>query len=369
MKKVKQKLIIPPGSIHVDQDFNYRAATSDLSPFSDGYDIDEERMKLGDDVNKDLDSARDYDALESFQVHELLLKHYIVRNHSRTRRNRRITGRSPSAINLSKYDIYPSEEKFYQKIGHLQADKSQADFVSLHTKQAVRMWNGVSDKEAGFRRWAGVRYGLSLIGELSRMTQNGNPFAHAALIDFEQNLENVLQYFSERNKAIEDQLKEYAQTGIHIGIFVNENPEMVSVEVVSYGFQLLQALLAYDFFVRQMKTLTLKGLVANRAGNGIIYEAGSQLRKILQNLYKVVTKLRAIRQISRDSLLNDMPPGLLANLSTAVAEGVLDPIPLSVMCFDKMPKLIEIINNYDENKMDELCSIAISSGLIKTEKG
>lgn len=369
MEKAKQKLIIPPGSIHVDQDFNHRAAISELSPFSDGYDIDKEREKLGDDVDKDLESASDYNALESFQFHELLLKHYIVRNHSRTRRNRRISGRSPASINLSKYDIYPSEKMFYQRIGHLQDDKKQADFVSLHTKQAVRMWNGVSDKEAGFRRWAGVRYGLALIGELSRMTQNGNPFAHAELLKFEQNLENVLQYFAEHNKTIEAQLNEYAQAGLHIGVFVNENPELVSVEVVSYGFQLLQALLAYDLFVRQMKTLTLKGLVANRAGNGIIYEAGSQLRKLLQNLYKVVTKLRAIRQISRDSLLNDTPSGLVTNLSAAVAEGVLDTIPLSVLRFDRLPKLITIINNYDENKLDKLCSIAISSGLTTTEEG
>ena len=70
-------------------------------------------------------------------------------------------------------EIFMSADSKFDSIGKLR--DVQQDYVLLHTKQAVRAWEGMNDKNRIRERWPGIRYVMALTAELIKMTQDGNP--------------------------------------------------------------------------------------------------------------------------------------------------------------------------------------------------
>ena len=183
MANAKQKIIIKPGAVHVAQSFDGVLPRTDKSVFSDGYDWDSERSRLAPLLTDTLPVGHaEAAAVEVLLAHEQLLKHHILRQ--QTRGGGKRASRSLGSVRLDDYLIYTSEDGVFEDVGALGGGE---DAVDIHTKQAMRMWEGNNDKTA--RRWPGVRYCMSLSAELVRLTQRDNPFAHAALVAFEQELD------------------------------------------------------------------------------------------------------------------------------------------------------------------------------------
>ena len=188
MSRNKQKLVIKPKSIQVAQTFDAPFPTSEQSVFSNGYDWLRERSRLAATANGDGDGTDAAD-LAILAEHELLLKQHIMRLRIHSGRAR---SRSPSSINLDDYEVYLSEDQAFDDMGKL---SGSGDTFELQTKHAVRMWEGQNDRKS--HRWPGIRYGMALSGELVRAAKQDNPFAHAELLTFEQDLAAVATYLEE----------------------------------------------------------------------------------------------------------------------------------------------------------------------------
>ena len=353
MIRSKQKLVIKPKSIKVGQTFDTPFPTSEHSVFSDGYDWQRERTRL----TAVSDDPTDFAALAVLKEHELLLKQHILRQRIRSGQAR---SRSPAAIDLEDYDIYPSEDQAFDDIGKL---SGSGDTFELQTKHAVRMWEGQNNRMS--HRWPGIRYGMALSGELVRAAKQDNPFAHAELLAFERALDEAAAYLEAEAGRMRQQIGQYAASGIHIAVMSNRNPLLIKVESMrGYGFRLLQLLMAYDMLVRLALTMGSKGLTSNTESNRIIYEGGRRLRSLLQGLYTSAMKMRQIQGITRQTLLDD--PAMSAKLAAAVAAGALTALPEAVLLYRVLPAYAFIEQAVsDEAVLAQLKETAAGLGLTE----
>ena len=348
MEIMKQRFVIKPGSITAPVDFNVKVGLKS-SPFSNGYDMKASALKLGQKVHESLtESDPDYQAWEVFKAHELLLKQYLHKD----------TGRKHN-LKWGEYEILSKEDDRFKQIGVL--NNQETDFFKLHTKQGVRMWEGNNNKKNG-SRWPGVRFGLSLINELNHMAVNDNPYAQYELLKIEEEIANVEAHFAEIQKSITKQLEALSSSGLSISIVANDDPVRVNLnQIKGYGFRLVKLLTDYDAFVRSMKTLTLKGLMANKVGNEILNEGGKKIRRLLNDLYMNVNRMRAIKDVSRNTFLDDE---MLAKLNQATQENILPVLPLSVLNYETLPSLIYVATKVKDPELTIIIQKCFENDLL-----
>lgn len=348
MKILKTNFVVPTASIEVNEKFTFKIQNKN-SPFKNGYDIERAAKALGNKVHNShlAETDADFSKWQTFKAHEKLLREYIEQQ-----TERKLT------LQWGEFDISHSQNERFNKVGML--SNTQADFVQLHTKQGVRMWDGNNDKNA--KRWAGVRYGLRLSNELTSFAMKDNPFAQAALLRLEDGLTEVENYFNETQSSITHQLEDLSKNGISITIVGNPEPVLISLNSVrGYGFRLLKSLTDYDLFVRSIKTLTIKGLMSNAQGNDVLYNAGRQLRRVLNDLYIDTNRIRNIQDFTRASILDT---DLCSRLKVAIDNQALDKIPEQVWNYQRLPSLVFIANKLAETELQQTFSYAQKNGFL-----
>lgn len=369
----KHRIVIPPFSIQTPPEWSQKIPTAKQSFFSDGYDYNGEEKRLGEmlgdtnminifNIPKD---NPEYDAVFSFVNHQILLKQYISRK--RLYRFKTImTDNGPireQAIPLDQIDIFVSVDAKFDNIGKLR--DTQQDYVLLHTKQAARAWEGKNNEDYPRARWPGIRYVISLTSELIRMTQNGHPFAHAALIDFEKRLSETSSFLKQETEKMQLLIDRINSSGIHIGVVENEKPVSIPLGYVrGYGFSLIQLLTAYDLYIRLAKTLMLKGILQNSVCNDIIREGGKKIRRLNQDLYLIAMRMRKIKNISRKDFLADENGNLGKRLQSAIYEGALSPIPQSVLNYQTVPEFVFLRPSFTREELDKMTEYAKQYGLL-----
>lgn len=369
----KHRIVIPPFAIQTPPEWSQKIPTVKQSFFSNGYDYNGEEKRLGNlfggvhqinifNVKKD---NSEYEAVRQFSSHRQLLQKYI-----RDKRLAPLMGADSinpffknAGATLEDIESFMSADSKFDSIGKLR--DVQQDYVLLHTKQAVRAWEGMNDKNRIRERWPGIRYVMALTAELIKMTQDGNPFAHAALIKFEHELSQTADFLKAETDKMRLLVERVNTSGIHIGVVENEKPVSIPVgHIRGYGFSLIQLLTAYDMYIRLAKTLMLKGLLENSVCNKIIREGGSHIRRLNQNLYLVTMKMRKIKNLSRHDFLNDEDGSLGKRLKTAIDEKAVDPIPHNVLIYETVPQYIFLRCPFSAADLEKMTAYAAQYGLL-----
>lgn len=347
MEFAKQRYIVKPGAIHVAQQFDLKVTTKQ-SPFSDGYDMARAALVLGDKVNQKLtEDDEQFQQWEEFKAHELLLKQHLQKE----------TGRKHHLV-WGEYEILSSENDRFKNIGSLTSSGDDGFF--MHTKQGIRMWEGNNNKKNG-PRWPGIRYGLTLSNELFGMAMSDNPYAQSRLLQIEKQMAEIEEFFETVKKQVHAQIDSLAAAGMKITLIQNNNPVHIRLNALrAYGFKLVKLLRDYDSFVCAVKTLNIKGMMANKQCNDTLYNGGRMMRKLLNDLYIAVMEARAIKNIRRDSLLD---PEQLAKLKSAVDQEILPRIPLSVWVYESQPSLVYIQRKMNQEDLNKLVDIVRDNGL------
>lgn len=347
MEFAKQRYIVKPGAIHVAQQFDLKVTTKQ-SPFSDGYDMARAALALGGKVNQKLtEDDEQFQQWEEFKAHELLLKQHLQKE----------TGRKHHLV-WGEYEILSSENDRFKNIGSLTSSGDDGFF--MHTKQGIRMWEGNNNKKNG-PRWPGIRYGLTLSNELFGMAMSDNPYAQSRLLQIEKQMSEIEEFFDTVKKQVQAQIDSLAAAGMKITLIQNNNPVHIRLNALrAYGFKLVKLLRDYDSFVCAVKTLNIKGMMANKQCNDTLYNGGRMMRKLLNDLYIAVMETRAIKNIRRDSLLD---PEQLAKLKSAVDQEILPRIPLSVWVYESQPSLVYIQKKMNQEDLNKLVDIVRDNGL------
>ena len=121
---MKQRIVIKPNAIRVTDLQNEQLPTTQRSLFSNHYDFDGEKERLGNLSTGSIYVAPEdpeHEAVRVFLYHQRLLKQHIYRNNLSGRARQR---RKPEGISLDDDDIFMSVAEEYESVGKLR-DKEQ----------------------------------------------------------------------------------------------------------------------------------------------------------------------------------------------------------------------------------------------------
>lgn len=377
-RTVKQRIIIGARSIKAADAVGGEGSfpSSDRSYFSDRYDWIGERKRLENVLGRPPESVvlfkeePEYDALENFKIHSALLRRHIHRNYLNNRARNSI---KPELVRLENFEIHISEDDSFGAVGRL--TDQQQDYVSLHSKEAVRLWAGKNGKELGNKRWAGIVYVIPLSVQLWNETKKGNPFAYSALVAIEKELDELIGHIERLIEVMQNQLDKINKWGIHVGVLENREPTHMPVKVAGLGFHLLKLLTVYDEFICYFYTFKNKKIELDEesqqsTGFNSIYEmkekTTSNFRIFNQNVYHRAMSIRTLQNSKClcSDFLEDKDGEIGKKLSIAVAQNMVEPLTPEILSCTAKLKSGVMRNPFTEETTQKLIDYAYKYGLI-----
>lgn len=350
MKLSQKRFVVAPGSIHVAQKYEFKD-WDNQSPFDNGYDIYAAAKELGSKVRRVCQkSDPQYPDWLVFKAHEELLVQHLA-------------GNGKFTLPWGQYDILPSEDARFRELRGL---RGGTDVIELHTKYALRMWEGNNDKTAKYKRFPGIRYGIALLNELNRSALSDNPFAQYELVLLEERLKEVSASLVKHDAAHQKKLDELIPKGLNIAVMKNPEPlEVVIPSMRKYAFQLSKLLLDYDMVVRKAKTLIFKGVVTGHDGGHEIYLLSRDLRGFLNDVYFAAMRMRSLQGVTRQSILSNEQ--LRKQLCGYVAENALYALPLEIWNYDRQPAFMEMRKKMRGADLQKLIDVVSGTELLFKE--
>lgn len=176
------------------------------------------------------------------------------------------------------------------EIGRLEAESP--DFMYVHTKEALRLFIGRgTDPDGKVARIPGAKSIATALRHLWIRSGQDNPYADWALLMAEEALDERIAEVEAARARASEQIKLMEQRGIHISLLRSANPVKIDLGFKSpYGFLIAQLIVAFDEFVRVVKTLQSRDLLGSD-------EARSEIRGVLRPLralFDQVLKQQAI---------------------------------------------------------------------------
>ncbi|WP_037585464.1 AcaB family transcriptional regulator [Stenoxybacter acetivorans] len=353
MIEMKRTFVVPPAALKMlsvtkINYTDYVFEKSDTSPFDNQYDLAREEAKLGEKLNIELaDDHPDYAAKQLYLAHENALIQHLKRSFKRLEFVR------------GEYRIVPDDFARFDIVGNLVEET--ADKLVIHTKQALRMWEGQSDPSK--KRWIGLRMGIFLIDELTRNARLDNPFALSYLLQVEQQLKAVAAEYQNMIQQVYGELDKLATNGIQVSLLENREPVVITASQTRlYGFKLLTLLTQYDLYVRALMTGQAKGLTDNKQTRNLQHIGDNMLRGLLVELFQTVTTMRSLpKRFIRKQLLDE---GLLLKLSKAVKAGALPRLDEQILRYNRLPELLYVPNKLTEEEVNQVVDKARQAGLL-----
>jgi len=221
--------------------------TEPNSPWPDGYSIERERAFLSDLIATDAPDESDprFPRLVEFdeRLREFKQKEAAWKNRQ---------GADPV--------VTVAEAMSMQRLGGLVDDSS--DTMTLHTKEAYRLFMGRSaDPQGTLQPIVGGKRIATALKSLWMLTGLDNPYADWALVRHEQNLALMRKRLADETKAAQADLDAMKQQGLSYALLVSQQPQVLNLGFKSpYGYAIAELVVAYDYYIRAMKTLGRKNL-------------------------------------------------------------------------------------------------------------
>lgn len=221
--------------------------TEPNSPFADGYSISRERDFLADLLATDAPDESDprYPRLVEFD------------ERLRDFKQKEATWKNRQGADTV---VTVQEAMSMQRLGGLVDDAS--DTMTLHTKEAYRLFMGRSaDPQGTLQPIVGGKRIATALKSLWMLTGLDNPYADWALVRHEQNLALMRKRLADETKAAQADLDAMKQQGLSYALLVSQQPQVLNLGFKSpYGYAIAELVVAYDYYIRAMKTLGRKNL-------------------------------------------------------------------------------------------------------------
>lgn len=148
------------------------------------------------------------------------------------------------------------------EIGRLEAERP--DFMVVHTKDALRLFIGRgTDPDGKVARIPGAKNVATALRFLWIESGQDNPYADWALVMAEEALDARIQAVEQARAAVLAKLQALEARGLHISPLRSQNPVKVDLGFKSpYGFLIAHLVIAFDEFVRAVKTLQARDLIS-----------------------------------------------------------------------------------------------------------
>lgn len=149
------------------------------------------------------------------------------------------------------------------EIGRLEAERP--DFMVVHTKDALRLFIGRgTDPDGQVARIPGAKNVATALRFLWIESGQDNPYADWALLMAEEALDARIQAVEQARATALGKLQALEARGLHISPLRSANPVKVDLGFKSpYGFLIAHLVIAFDEFVRAVKTLQARDLIGS----------------------------------------------------------------------------------------------------------
>jgi integrating conjugative element protein (TIGR03761 family) len=214
------------------------------------------------------------------------------------------------------------------------------DIMTLHTRDAYRMFVGRSGEEAtqasaiiGGRKFA------AMLRSLWHLSANDNPYADWILIRVYQNLVEIRKKMAAVIETREAEFERLRRRGLNLSVLGSRSPLNVALGFRSpYGYATAEAIVEFDYHVRVVKTLVMKDRLSDDDGRAAIREIGRALRGLF------LAPMRWERVLLREEMLpfgrRDFLPGAddAARLRVRAALALFGEVPRKVFTGEEAPR-------------------------------
>jgi integrating conjugative element protein (TIGR03761 family) len=165
-------------------------------------------------------------------------------------------------------------------VGRLDAEG--LDAMTLHTLDAWRMFTGrAGDASARVPAISGGRRFAAVMRSVWTLSANDNPYADWILIRCYQQLAALRKQMDQAITAREAEFERLRQRGLNLSVLASRSPVTVSLGFRSpYGYAVAEAMVAFDYHVRMVRTLVLKDRMSDEEGRSAIRAIGRGLRAL-----------------------------------------------------------------------------------------
>lgn len=181
------------------------------------------------------------------------------------------------------------------------------DTMSLHTKDAYRIFTGRSADAAGkLPPIPGGRRFAAVLKSIWHLSANDNPYADWILIRMYEGLVAIRAHLSRVITAREEAMEILRRRGLSLAVMGSRSPKTVELGFRSpYGYATAEAILEFDYYVRMIKTLIHKDRMGDDEGRAAIREVGRELRALFLEPIRWERHLlrEELRQLSRSDFL------------------------------------------------------------------
>lgn len=299
--------------------------TDPASPFPDGYSIEKERAALSDLLEADSVDENDprYPRVEMLDERERQYRQMEAAY--RTRQGAEPVVTAQEAASMRQLGALVDEE---------------ADTMALHTKEGYRLFMGRSRSPDGsYAQIVGGKRVASALRTLWMLTGQDNPYADWALVRHEQNLTLMNARLEEVSKVAQAELDAMRRKGLNYAILVSAVPKTLSLGFKSpYGYAIAELVVAYDYFIRVIKTLGRKNLRSDDQVRQTIRELTRFIRRCFNELARFERWL--IRAELRLMSRSDFLPGADAEAAKRIeaATAIFGPVPAEVFSGRIVPR-------------------------------
>lgn len=267
--------------------------TSADSPFADHYDIVGERAALKDLLDSTEDVAEDNPRYERFlELSE--------------RETQLVQIRSLRKQRLYADPIVPDHEaRALKNIGVLVDEES--DQMSLHTKDAYRMFIGRTREESpsGYGVTSGKKF-AAILRSFWNLSANDNPYADWILLQITERIGQLRQQLSDEAKVHEDALARLVNRGLRVSVLKSRAPVEVDLGFRSpYGYMLVDLILDFDWYARVVKTMVNKDRIDGQVGRDAVRLMTKNIRALFETVmpYQRYLLSDVLKALSRSDYL------------------------------------------------------------------
>jgi integrating conjugative element protein (TIGR03761 family) len=236
--------------------------TEPNSPFADKYSIAGERAALAEELGMlerdELDFTHpSFERVMELEAREQQYKKVVSEYHQR---------------NGADATVSLVAARSMQSLGALVTGSKETDSMTLHTKEGLRLFMGrAKDPEKKLEAiHGGTRIG-SAAKVMWMLTGMDNPYADWALLRLESSLDTITTTLQKETEAGLSLLRSKREQGLNYGVMESEVPKTLELGFKSpYGFAVAEVIVAYDYYIRVIKSLVYRNLRADDDGRAVI---------------------------------------------------------------------------------------------------
>lgn len=352
--QIKTKYIIPAGSVQCNLPVLFTEFLQHKdSPFVDQYHFFAERdfLKRNGAFEEGLEMTFPYyTRLKEYESHEMCLLQELEKQTPKRARRKVV-------IDLDQIEIFPDRNSQFLSMGTLTT--SEVDSVQLHTKQATRLWYGMPRTTTNKFGYPGVMAAISAMYKIVSTSRNDNPFADHALIEIEQKISSAVETLVVEEQKVTTTLAALEKRGIKLNLLSSDEPLSIPLEFSHpYGYLLIQALVQYDYVVRQILTLGMKSIITKKTESDAIHFCTKQFRSLNAYISTKEKTVSILKDVTRSVLIDGQDKAknmakLISNTPSIIK------IPLNVLVFKDSPEYLILKNSYSPEHLKKLEAFAI----------